>query len=82
VGLEEERSLQKKGGYTNRIAPSHLYAGVRIKKREGKLRGTTRALRTQVAMYTDADVWFLRPLFRTVTNFTLLANEYVSSTLY
>jgi len=64
VGLDEDRSLQKKGGYTNRVARSHFAAAVRKKKkkREGKLRGKTRALHTQDAICTAVDGGFLKHL--------------------
>jgi hypothetical protein len=55
VGLDEERSLQKKGGYTTRTVVSHLDAADCIKKREEQLSRTTRDLRTRVAKCTEVD---------------------------
>jgi len=48
VRMDEERSLQTKGGYTRRTARSHLDAAARIKTRDN-IRRTTRDLRTRVA---------------------------------
>jgi hypothetical protein len=49
MGLDEEKSLQKKCGYTRRFARSHLDAAARIKKREDQLRRTKRDFHTRVA---------------------------------
>jgi len=49
VGLDKGGSLQKKSGYTRRIAPLSLDAAGRIKKSEDKLRRTTRDLRKRIA---------------------------------
>ena len=51
-GLDEERTLQKKSGYTRRIARI-LNAAARIKTREDQLRRTTRDLGTLVAKCTE-----------------------------
>ena len=49
VGLDEERSLQKKGEYTRQLFARIVDAAARIKEREDQLRRTTRDLRTRVA---------------------------------
>ena len=54
VRMDEERSLQTKGGYTRRIARSHLDAAASIKTRD-QLRRTTRDLRTRFAKCIEAD---------------------------
>lgn len=53
--LDEERSLQNKGGYTDELLARILHATVCIKKREDQLRRTTRDLRTRVAKCTEVD---------------------------
>jgi hypothetical protein len=55
VGLAEERSLRKKGGYTDELLARILYAAARIKKREDQLRRTTRDLSTRVAKCAEVD---------------------------
>jgi len=49
VGLREERSLQKKGGYTSRIARSHFGC------REDQLRRTTRDFQTRDESCAEVD---------------------------
>lgn len=46
VGLEEEGSLHRKGGYTRRIPRSHFACCCLQNKREEQLRRTTRDLNT------------------------------------
>jgi hypothetical protein len=55
VRLDEERSLQNKGGYTDELFSRVLDAAVGIKRREDQLRRTTRYLRTRVAKCTEVD---------------------------
>jgi hypothetical protein len=71
VGLDEELSLQKKGGHMRRIAGSHLDAAARIKKREDQLRRTARDLRTRVATCIEVYGEIFEGLLRTVTNFVI-----------
>jgi hypothetical protein len=54
-GLDEERSLQNKGGHTDELLASILDAAVCTKKREDQLRRTTRDLRTRVAKCIEVD---------------------------
>jgi hypothetical protein len=68
VGLDEERSLQNKVGYTDELLARILYAAACIKKREDQLRRTTRDLSTRVAKYTEGDGGIFEHLLRTVTN--------------
>jgi hypothetical protein len=49
VGLDEERSLQKKSVYMKKLFARILDAAVNIKKCEDQLRRKTRDLRTRVA---------------------------------
>jgi len=53
--MVEEQSLQKTGGYTRRIARSRSGFCCRIKKREDRLRRTTRDLRTRTANFIATD---------------------------
>jgi hypothetical protein len=62
VTLDEERSLQNKGGYTDELLARILDAAASIKKREDQLRRTTRDLRTRVAKCTEVDVGILEHL--------------------
>jgi hypothetical protein len=62
VTLDEERSLQNKGGYTDEFLASILDAAACIKKREDQLRRTTRDLRTRVAKCTELDGGILEHL--------------------
>jgi hypothetical protein len=55
VGLDEERSLQNKGGYTDELLALILDAAACINKREDQLRRTTRDLSTRVAKCTEVD---------------------------
>ena len=55
AGLDEKRSLQNKGGYTDELLASILDAAACIMKREDQLRRTTRDLRTRVAKCTEVD---------------------------
>jgi hypothetical protein len=55
VGLDEERSLQNKGGYTDELLARILDSAACIKKREDQLRRTARDLRTRVAKCTEVD---------------------------
>jgi hypothetical protein len=48
LGLDKERSLQKRGGYTDELLARILDAAARIKKREDQLRRTTRDLRNEL----------------------------------
>ena len=61
--LDEKRSLQNKGGYTDELLASILDAAACIKKREDQLRRTTRDLRTRVAKCTEVDGGILEHLF-------------------
>jgi hypothetical protein len=70
-GLGEEWRLQKKGGYTRRIARSLariLDAIASIKTREDQFRRTTHDLRTWVAKYTEVDGGIFEHLLWTLTN--------------
>ena len=49
VRLDEERSLQNKGGHTHKLLARILDAAACIKKREDQHRRTTRDLSTRVA---------------------------------
>jgi hypothetical protein len=49
VDLDEERSVQNKGGYTDELLARILDAAACIKTREDQLRRTTRDLSTRVA---------------------------------
>jgi hypothetical protein len=62
VGLDEERSLQNKAGYTDELLASILDDAAGIKKREDQLRRTTRDLRTRVAKCTEVDGGILEHL--------------------
>jgi hypothetical protein len=55
VGLDEERSVQNKAGYTDELLAHILDAAACIKKPEDQLRRTTRDLRTRVAECTEVD---------------------------
>ena len=55
MGLDEERSLQNKGGYTDELLARILDAAASIKKSEDQLRRKTRDLRTGVAKCTEVD---------------------------
>ena len=55
VRLDEERSLQNKGGHTDELLARILDAAVCIKTREDQLRRTSRDLSTQVAKCTEVD---------------------------
>jgi hypothetical protein len=55
MGLDEERSLQNKGGYTDELLARILDASACIKKREDQLRRTARDLCTRVAKCTEVD---------------------------
>jgi hypothetical protein len=68
VGLDEERSLQNKAGYTDELLARILDAAAGIKKREDQLRRTTRDLSTRVAKCAEVDGGILEHLLRTVTN--------------
>jgi hypothetical protein len=62
VRLDEERSLQNKGGYTDELLARILDAAARINKREDQLRRATRDLRTRVAKCTEVDGGILEHL--------------------
>jgi hypothetical protein len=62
VGLDEERRLQNKSGYTDELLARILAAAASIKKREDQLRRTTRDLRTRVAECTEVDGGILEHL--------------------
>jgi hypothetical protein len=55
VVLDEKRSLQNKGGYTDELLARILDAAVCIKEREDQLRRTTRDLSTRVAKCIEVD---------------------------
>jgi hypothetical protein len=55
VGVDEERSLQKNGGYTRRFVPRILDAVAFVENPEEQLGETTRDLRTPVANCLEAD---------------------------
>ena len=55
MGLDEERSVQNKAGYTDELLARILDAAACIKKREDQLRRTTRDLRTRVAKCIEVD---------------------------
>jgi hypothetical protein len=55
LGLDEERSLQKKGGYTDELLARILDAAAHINKREDQVRRRTRDLRTRVAKCTEVN---------------------------
>ena len=80
VGVDEEQSLQKKGGHTRRIARSHLNAAVRIKEREDQLRRTTRDLRTRVREFTEVAVGIFERSLWTVTDLSFLCNTFLCNT--
>jgi hypothetical protein len=63
VGLDEEQSLQNKGGYTDELLAHILHAAVCIKKREDQLRRTTRDLRTRIAKWIVVDGGIFEHLF-------------------
>jgi len=61
VGLDKERNLQKQGGHTKRIAPSHFGCCCQHRqKREDQLRRTTRYLQTRGAKRNEVDGWDFR----------------------
>ena len=65
VGLDEEWSLQNKGGYTDELLARILDAAACKKKREDQLRRTTRELHTHTHTHTSCKVhwgwrWDLR----------------------
>jgi hypothetical protein len=62
VWLDEERSLQNKGGYTDELLARILDAAACIEKREDQLRRTTRDLSTRVAKCTEVDGGILEHL--------------------
>jgi hypothetical protein len=53
--FDEERSLQKTGGYTDELLARILYAAACVEKREDQLRRTTRDLSARVAKCTKVD---------------------------
>jgi hypothetical protein len=55
VRLDEERSLQNKGGHTDELLARILDVAVCIKTREDQLRRTARDLHTRVAKCTEVD---------------------------
>jgi hypothetical protein len=64
VGLDEERSLRKEGGYTRRIARLHfLDAAARTKKRENRFRRKTGDLHTRVAKCIEVDIGVFKHYF-------------------
>jgi hypothetical protein len=75
VALDEERSLQNKGGYTDELLARILYAAACIKKREDQLRRTTRDLRTRVAKCVEVYSGIFENLFWTVTNLSFLVTN-------
>ena len=68
VRLDEERSLQNKGGHTDELLARILYAAACIKTREDQLRRTSRDLHTRVAKCTEVDGGVLEHLLWAVTN--------------
>jgi hypothetical protein len=62
VGLDEERSLQNKGGHTDELLARILDAAACIKEREDQLRRKTRDLRTGVVKCTEVDGGILEHL--------------------
>jgi hypothetical protein len=76
VGLDEERSLQNKGGYTDELLARILDAAASIKKRKDQLRRTARDLRTRVAKCTEVDGGICEHLLLTVTNLSFLCNKF------
>jgi hypothetical protein len=78
VGLDEERTLQKKGGYTRRIARSRsgCYCP---QKRNVKINTgeQQRHLHTRDAKCTEADGGIFAQLSRTVTNLSFLSNKLI-----
>jgi hypothetical protein len=55
MGLDEERSVQKKTGYTRGIARSHNGRYRQHKERQDALRRTTNTVLTRVAKCTEFD---------------------------
>jgi hypothetical protein len=72
VGLDEERSLQNKGGYKDELLSRILDAAACINKREDQLRRTTRDLRTRVAKCTEVDGGIFEHSLWTVANLSFL----------
>jgi hypothetical protein len=68
VGLDEERSLQKKAGHADELLARILHAAACIKIREGHLRRKTSDLRTCVAKCIHVYGGIFECLLRTVTN--------------
>ena len=62
TSLDEERSLQKKGGHTDELLARILDAAACINKREDQLRRTTRDLSTRVAKCIEVDGGILEHL--------------------
>jgi hypothetical protein len=77
VGLDEERSLQNKGGHTDELLARILDAAAPVKKREDQLRRTAHDLRTRVAKCTEVDSGILERLLWTVTDLSFLCNKFV-----
>jgi hypothetical protein len=76
-GLDDKQSLQKKGGYTKRIAGAHLDAAAHTKKREDQLRRTTRDLRTRVPNCIEVDGGIFEYLLGTDTDLSFLCDKFV-----
>jgi hypothetical protein len=62
MGLDEERSLQNNGGYTDELLARILDAAACKKTREDQLRRTTRDHRTRVAKCAEVDGGILESL--------------------
>jgi hypothetical protein len=62
VGLCEGRSVQNKGGHTDKLLARILDVPARIQKQEDQLTRTTRDLRTRVAKCTEVDGGILEHL--------------------
>ena len=76
MGLSEERSLRKKGGYATRIARSQFGCCSQHKEREDQLRRTKRDIRTRVAKCVEVDGGIFEDLLSTVPNFSFSYNKF------
>ena len=62
---------------TDELLARILNAAAPIKKREDRLRRTTRDIRTRVAKYTEVGGGILENLLSAVTNLSFLCNKFV-----
>ena len=79
--LDEEQSLQTKGGYMRRTVCYNFGSAACIQKHEDQLRRTTHHLCTQAVKCIEGDGGLSEHLLRTVTNVSFMCNKFVIYTL-